>query len=476
MPQAQSVSLPKRWPLITEPGNRGAEIGYDEHLVNCYVEARKTLEGPEYWLYKRPGLLEQSRPSGGVATGLGVYNWRGDIYAVFDNKVYKNGVALAGTVNTAGGLYKFKENLGATPHLQLGNGAAAYQYDSGAGLVQITDGDFPAAFVKGWSFLDGTTYVMKENAHIQGSDLNDASSWDPLNDIMAQIEADLGVALAKQLVYTIAFKQWSTEVFYDAGNATGSPLGQVQGAKVSYGCVNSMTVQDIDGALLWVCASKTAGTQVGRLEQLKFEIISTKPIERILQTADWTTAFSYQLSINGHRFYCVTSKVSNFTLAFDLDEQLWHQWVDVNANYMPVVDSTYDSSRRAIFQHETDGRLYFVSDAYTNDNGSLITSDLITPNFDAGVQSRGKYLPRMFFVADQTLGSTLQVRCNDHDYDPTKWTNFRLVDLSKKLPYLSDCGTFNRRAYHFRHASNTKMRLKAVELQMDLCTLPAWAG
>lgn len=472
MPQAESVALPKRLPLLAEPQNRASSTDKDAKLVNCFIETQDTTEGKQYWLYSRPGLSEQSRPPAADATGRGVFNWRSDIYAIFGAKLYKNGVAVAGTVDTTNGVYRFDSCLGATPKLQLGNGVKGYNYDAGAGLVQITDVDFPTSFVKGWVYLDGTSYVMRSDAGIQGSGINDPTSWDALNVIIAQIEPDMGVALTKQLVYAIAIKQWSTEVFYDAAEAVGSPLGQVQGAKQNFGGVTADSLQNIDGILLWVASSKTAGCQIAMMENLKLDIISTKPLERLIQDADWTTTYSWQVSVEGHRFYVITSKVSNLTLAYDLDEKLWHQWTDSSGNYMPIVASTYDSSARAILQHESNGRLYYCNASYTSDDGVEILTDIITPNFDAGVQSRGKYLAMMSFVGDRVEGSELEVRWNDNDYDANSWSEPRIVRMWESLPTLEDCGSFDRRAFWIRHRSNTRMRLKAVELQMDLCTLP----
>lgn len=468
MPQAQTVQVPKRWPLVALPANRAALPDKDARLINCYVE--KTPED-DYWIYKRPGLAKSVQPAGGAAAGLGMFNWLGDKYSVFANKLYKNGVAIAGTVDSTAS-YRFTSCLGATPRLQLGNGVKAYNYDAGGGLVQITDADFPSVFVKGWCYLDGTTYVGTPSATIQGSDINDPTSWSALNYLTAQIEPDKGVALAKQLVYCVIFKQWSTEIFYDAGNATASPLGAVQGAKVNFGCVNADSVQSIDGILIWVCTNQSASTQVIMMEGLKAQIISTDPVERLLDDASFQgTVYSMQFKTGGHRFYIVTSVMANITLAYDLDQKMWSQWTDVNGNYWPFVSSTYDSTTlRHEFQHESDGYIYLLNETYTTDAGATITADLYTPNFDGGVYRR-KQLNMLKFEADQTPGSILQVRFNDHDYDPTKWSNFRNVDLGQKEPRLANNGTFVRRAYHFRHQSPTTMRIKAAELQIDLGTL-----
>ena len=464
MPQAETVEIPKRLPLVIVPSNRDETTAKDAKLVNCYCE--KTETG-EYWLYKRPGLLVNITKSG---NGYGVFNWLGDIYAIFGNTVYKNGGAIAGTVDTTNGVYRFGSCLGATPRLQLGNGVKVYNYDAGGGLILINAAAFPAAFVKGWVYLDKTTYVMDTTTIISGSGLNDTVNWDGTNTINAFSEPDKAVGLAKQLVYVVAFKQWSAEVFYDASNATGSPLLPVQGAKINYGCVSGDSIQDIDGILLWLSTNKSSSVQVMAMDNLKVQTVSTKAIEKLLDKLDYTTVFSWQMKHDGHKFYVITSKVGNLTLAFDLSERMWHQWTDVNGNYFPIVASTYDSTFHHILQHETNGKLYYADSDYTNDDGSIITVDIYTPNFDGGTRRR-KQMNFMEFIGDQTAGSELLVRKNDDDYDSTKWSNFRKVDLSKKRPFLTNNGTFVRRAHNFRHQKDTKFRIQAVELQIDLGVL-----
>lgn len=466
MPQAQSVDIPKRLPLVITPENRDTSPDKDSKLVNCFSER---MQDGTYWIYKRAGFARLSQPPGGAAAGYGVYNWLGDIYAIFGNTLYKNGVSV-GTVNTAGGVYTWSSTLGATKKLQLGNGVKAYNYDSGAGLVEITDVDFPSTFVKGWAYLDGTTYVGTPDGFIQGSEINDPTDWDPLNSIQAQIEPDNGVALAKQLVYVVMFKQWSVEAFYDAGNATGSPLAPVQGAKANYGCVTGDSVISVDGVLFWICTNQSASTQVIMMEGLKVQIISTDPVERLLDEADFSTVYALQFKDRGHRFVLWTVKESNITLVYDIDEKMWQQWTDVDGNYFPFVATTYDENFNHIFQHESNGRLYSIGQMYYADDGDFIDVQIITPNYDGDTQRR-KQLNLMTFLADQVDGSVMEVYKNDNDYQRASWSNVRTVDLSRPRPQLSNCGTFIRRAFKFRHTANTPFRLKAVELQVDLGTL-----
>lgn len=539
MPQAPSVAVPSRLPLILQPENRDSTVLRDAKLVNGYME--KTSHAGEAWVYKRPGLeLATFDEAAGpvVGRGRGVYNWQGKVYAVFSDVLYEydhfpatTRVAL-GNVNDTGGMYTFDTSLGDTPRLQLQNGVAGYNYSPseglrlifstvqraaselingvtytiafvgtsdftlvgaatntvgvsfiatgptpGTGLATSSNANFPVYpnLVPGWAYLDGTTYVMDRKAYIHGSTtlpgMNTPNVWEDLTNVIgAQIEPDEGVRLAKQLVYVLALKTWSTEVFYDALNPPGaSPLGPVQGAKINYGCAAADSVQELDGTLIWAATNRAASVQIVLLEALKLTIVSTKAVERLLIAADFTQVASMAFKYEGHRFYVLTLKANNLTLVYDLTDQMWAQWTDHEGNYFKGIAHTFFGTQR-IVQHELDGQLYFLGGDYYDDAGYPITVDLYAPNFDGGTRRR-KQLNQMEFVADQTAGSTLQVRVNDADYAETAWTNFRLVDLSKPRPLLVNCGTFNRRTVHLRHQSNTPFRLQAIELQLDIGTL-----
>jgi len=521
MAQAQTVAIPKRLPLVVQPENRDDSTTKDAKLLNAYVE--KIAMTGELWVYKRPGLLQTGATK--VGAGLGVYNWLGHIYSIFGATMYEDGVALVGVLDTTGGVYSFSQSLGNTLRMQFGNGVATYNYDSFTGIVKIdplvtvtagsfvvgieytiltvgttnftligaasntidviftatgvgtgtgtatTPNNFPLVAVKGIVYLDGTTYVMDANKSIRGcTTLNDPTLWtDVLNRLTAQIEPDGGVFLAKQLVYVVALGQWSTEVFYDALNATGSPLGPVQGAKINYGCVNGDTVRELDGALVWVATNRSASAQVVVLDSLKLQVVSTKAIERLLDNIDTLALFSFAFKFEGHAFYGLTQKEENLTLVYDLTDKTWAQWTDADGNYWPIVSTTYQEVF-TILQHETNGKLYTIDSLNFTDDGALITVDIYTPNFDGGVRRR-KQLNMLEFIGDQTPGSVLQVRSNDWDYQEERWTNFRQLSLDVRRPILTNNGTFARRAYHFRHQCLTPMRIQAIELQLDLGTL-----
>jgi hypothetical protein len=448
-------------PLTVSAANRGDVTTFDAKLVNGYWEPQ---EDQTVFVVKRPGMVKTATLSG---MGYGLFTWNNDVYSIFGTSLYKNAV-LIGTVDTTGGQYTWSSCLGATHKLFFHNASHAYTYDSTNGLVQVTNSAYPGTTVPGAVYLDGTMYVMDGSANIYGSNINDPQTWSSLNMITAQIEPLGGIGLAKQLVYVIAFKPTSVEVFYDQANPTGSPLGTVQGAKVNYGCRHAGSIQDIDGTLCWISTNRSGSVGVMVMEGLKAQQIDTPAIARLLQDLDYTTVYSWQARVGGHRFYVVTVKNGNLTLAYDLVTQRWSQWTDTNGNYVPIVASTYNSAQQVLLQHETDGDIYqFVNTVY-QDDGAPIQVDLYTPPWDADTRV-GKFASTMYITADQTAGSMLTVSTSDDDYQT--WTQPRYVDLGQPNMTLDNMATFSRRAHHFRHVANTPFRLKRVEINVELCSI-----
>ena len=349
-----------------------------------------------------------------------------------------------------------------------------------SGTGSVLGINFPLSHVKGWAYLDGTLYVMDEDAKIYGTStlpyggiggFDDPRLWDPLNLIVARTAVGQGVALSRHLSYVVAFKSNSTEFFYDAGNETGSPLAPVQGAYSVHGCASADSLQDIKDTLLWITTAIESAPQIARLDDLKVAVISTPPIDRAIRAADFSSTLSWNMEHGGHRFYGVTVEGINLTLVYDLDQFLWYQWTDEDGNYWPLVDTCRGPTlQTSIAQHESNGKLYYTAAEYLypTDDGTIVPVYVYTPNFD-GDTDRRKTLSMMYFKGDQVPGSTLYVSVSDDDY--TTWSTERAVDLSVKRPLLPNCGTFTKRAWRFRHESATKFRMDAVAIQVDLGTL-----
>ncbi len=463
-----SDQKPLRLPLVATSTNRFASSDVDSRLVNGFVE---TNANSEVWCYKRPGFRLDLPVAPALSIPRGLYRWErsggfDEAYSVFDGTLYRGGVSLGAVA--AATRYSFCDYVGASPRMFLHNNFNAYISD-GTSVTPIADPDYPAETVFGSVYIDGTTYVMTPAGQIVGSAINDATSWDALNSIVVQIDGGKGVAIAKQQNYLVAFKTTSVEVFYNAQNAAGSPLGRVEAAKLSVGLTEPYSVASIDGSLFWIAASTTGAFKIMRMTGLKADVVSTAAVERLLTFSTISDAIGTGLTVGGHTYYLL--HLSTLSLAYDLEEKVWCIWTSrqsAGANRLEVETCFADDLGRVLFQSQFSGGLVECSMSYYTDERTPIRFDLYTPNFDGGTRYR-KMVNQMELSADQTVGSVLRCRFSDDDY--RTWSDFRAFDLGLERPILQDWGTFRRRAHHFRHEQDLPLRLRYVDLHADLGTL-----
>lgn len=507
MPQYQTVAVPKRWPLVNQFQSRSptTPLNKDARLVNCYAEY--DAEDKDYWIYKRLGIASTAyitEPTSASIVAQGMISEQNlGIFHISGGNAYLNSGATLGAVDSTC-QYSFEfylSTLGSAPHIVMHNTVKGYVYTGT--LAAITDSQFTSLATQGLApglvSLNGTYYIMSTAGAIQGSNVNDPTVWPATNQIFANNDSDSGVFLAKQLSYIIAFKQWSTQVFYDTGTGSpGSTLAPVQDAQVPFGCLYPYSVSSIDGILLWMTSNKTISPQVIMMENLRSQIISTPAVERILDNITDPIqkqlpaiglggVWSWTMKHGGHRFYGISSLNLGLTLVYDIDQKLWliwqsqanwtvggasvGPWLPLNLAYTyPSPGGTPTITGYHIAQSPFGGIYVIDGDyEYPNDQGTLFPVDIYTPNFDGGT-TRRKHLNALYFTTDMVPGSSLQCRYSDDDFN--SWSNFRTIDLNQPKPFLDREGTFeNRRAYHFRHQANTTFRIKSGDLQLDFGTL-----
>lgn len=209
----------------------------------------------------------------------------------------------------------------------------------GTTLTKISDSDYPATTVRGVAYIDGTIYVMDSKGVIYGSDLAAYTAWSALNFISANQEADAGIMIARQLNNIIAFKDYSTEVFYNAGNPTGSSLSKVGNALLEIGLADPGSVAYTDNTIYFMSQSRQKGRSIMRMNGYTPEPVSTPAIERILNADDLETVYSFIVKLEGHLFYVITLETSDITLAFDASAGAWSQWTTLQAESAATVTS-----------------------------------------------------------------------------------------------------------------------------------------
>lgn len=489
--QAQTMDLPKRWPLIAQASNRAESPLKDARIVNGFAELDPNTG--EYWVQKRIGYVVAFLNLITFGIGRGMYTWFtvGGLngtpinYCVIGNglnaSLFRNGV-VTGTplgMTDSGGTWAFTETQGATRYLVYAsaNITSSLYYTTGFGFTQATLPAGRGNNICGLAYLDGTIYFMDELGQIFGSALENPASWTTTNMIPAKKIPGTGVWFGRQLSYVIALKSSSMEVFYDGqGAPPGSPLLQIDGATTTYGCANHDTVQSIDGTLIYVTSNQTASPQIVRVDNLIPTIISTPAIERLLDTSQGNGGafYSWVFKYAGHRFYGISNDVTQITLVYDLDQNkpmgFWYQWADTDGTYFKMQSTGINSTYQHWFLTTGTGTIYqFAGDfTFPTDNGVVAPVDIYTPNEDFGTR-RFKILHRMYIRGDQVTGSQLYVNRSDDDYQT--WSTPKRLDLGTKTPYIENEGRFVKRAYHFRHRAKTAFRIRTADLQMDLGTI-----
>ena len=463
------MSDPAPIPLAVDFSVKSAN-GVRAELVNCYVDVDEKAR--EVHVTKRPGTtLHQAHPTG---TPLGLFVWKTDLYAVIDSTVYKNGVALTGSVNTAGGFYSFASGLGPSPKLFLHNRTNGYVIDGAGTLTAITDVDFPPnqtparPIVPGAVYLNGVFYVMDEKSEFANSDAttgDDPAVWEAFT-LAAEFDGDEVVAIAKQLVYVLVFKKYSIEAFADLGNSVGVPLSAVGSAKLVYGLREARTLVDCGGELFFVSQTREGGACVVRLASLAPVIVSNAAVDIFLDQTFGGQIYGWSARVKGHRFYGLTAPAKATTLVYDITAGVWYRWSGAGAAYFPYVFSSAGPDAQALLMHETSGDVDRLDPNASADLGTAFLAQITTPPVTQ--ELRTAIGGRLDVLADKATGAQLTIEFFDNDSAIASAS--QTVDLGLDRPSIADLGSFFRRQFRLSTTSILPFRAQKLILYTDAGT------
>jgi hypothetical protein len=347
------------------------------------------------------------------------------------------------------------------------NGTTTLFYTGTKATATAQLNGFPTSspMVPGAAYLDTYVFIMTEDGKIWNSQPNDPTKWDALDYITAEAEPDKGVALAKHFNYLIAFGQWSTEFFYDAGNAVGSPLLPNATMRIEFGCANGDSVVEMQQTVVWVAVGRNTGRTVLMLDGTRPTQISDVSVERILNQSSFTNVRAYSLKVSGHYFYVLNLLDDDLTLVCDIKSKQWCIWTSYVNNQETILDGVFYASYKneGYALDNIDGKLYNISEHTYTDEAGPIQFRIRTPLIDANSTLR-KFIGRLEVVGDK-IGATLRIRHTDDDYK--NWSQYRNVDLNATRSVLYQNGVFRRRAYEFFCTDNQPIRLQACELDLD---------
>jgi hypothetical protein len=302
-------------------------------------------------------------------------------WARFDTTLSASGTVTAGIKIATSGDEVYAE------WAQLEDGLATTYATNTANryaVFQITDVDYPSNTTRGCAFLDGRFFVMNPAGEIYQSALENAASWSALEFIGTQIEPDKGVYLAKYNNYICAFKQYSTEFFYDAANPTGSILSPVQNAAFKIGCASDDSVKEMAGTVVWMGQTKDGfGRGIFRLNGTGPEKISTPQIDKILNADSLATVYSWSANVGSHLLYGLTLVTTGVTLVYDFTTSLWSFFTYlVSSGVTKTVTAITAAGVATSAAHGySDGDITLVASTNADFNGWHVVTDVTTNTF-----------------------------------------------------------------------------------------------
>ncbi len=311
--------------------------------VNFYPETNAADAKSVIALVSTPGTVLWAQIGPFPVRGMHVFG--GLLYVVAGGKLYSittTGTisAALGTLATSTGLVAMEDNglavsgVGGNQLMIVDGSDEGYIYNVSTGVfTTISGGGWPATGAQGLTYIDGYFVIGNGNSmSASASDLYDGTTWSSLATSPASAAPDLVRAVINVHQQLWVIKEYTSEVWYDAGTPTtqGFPFSRISGAVIDYGTPAPASVARGDNSLFFLANQRNNnnGEYVGVVEVSAFvPQIITPPavVYRMSRYATVSDAFAYCYSSEGHTFYVVTFPVGNATWVYDAATQMWHE-------------------------------------------------------------------------------------------------------------------------------------------------------
>lgn len=498
-----------RFPLVGSYTNRNVDpassTGKDQQFINCYpTVAFNPLTGKNSLrLNKRPGSTKGASLSGvNRASEIGaMVSWTGHsasahpIVATFINSL-PNGASvwdlttdtkIGSDITTVGICTAMTETMVSgtatlvANFLNGSNVAEQWYFPEGGAWTQVSDADFTAHTIVGFpAHLDGYVFNMTLAGKILNADLNSVSAYSSASFISANAYPDTGVTVARHGPHIVGFGTKSIEFFYNAGNASGSPLSRVEGSTIHMGAAqrDSGEHQSVlvgHGTIYWIGTnSEGAVTGIYRFKGMAPEKISTPAIDNLLATGQ-ILGFAGTAILHGMNNVVLRATISGTdrTFAYCVDTKFW--WEIKLANGViraclaaAEIDATVSANAESYFTCSANagGNQFAQSTAAYQDDGSNYTMTVQTESIDFGTRRRKFFRSLSLIGDDQSSSSNVGVSYSDDD--SANFSTARNIDMgSGQVGTLKNLQSSRSRAWKFTNTANTPMRLEAVEIDYD---------
>lgn len=363
-----------------------------QRCINFYPEISPQDSKSVLALIGTPGTVLFTGVGAGPVRGMHVLN--NVLYVVSGSELYSvdtlGGISASlGSLATNAGPVCM-ENNGLTAlgvggnEILITDSVNAYIYD--VSTTVFTAGVAVGLSPRSCAYQDGYFIIDSINSmSYEVCDLYDGLTWNALTLTPVASASDKLQRVMSMWQQLWFVKEFSTEVWYNAGvpTSSGTPFARSPGAVLDYGTEAPFSVARGANTFFWLATQRTGsgGDFVGVVQVTGYvpTVISPPSINyQIAQLTRRSDAIAYCYSMEGHTFYVLTFPTDKRTFVFDATTQMWHE------------RSTYAGSPYAIGRHigncyvsfngkhyigdYTNGNIYEMSSAIYDDNGQPIVS------------------------------------------------------------------------------------------------------
>lgn len=485
--------------------NGGTITDYSSYMKNAMVDQIDSDTGNRNIVMQRPAInmVEDASVTVFKVNGRGIYYWgaTGADYFINEDTLYKAGyVTTIGTITSGTKKCSFHEIGGKLVIVDPENNEV-WTVTTGGTLAQVVDLDLPTTIAGGGTALDGYLFLIDDDGVIQHSDLDDATSWDSLNFIEAEREADGGTYIARHHDHVVALGKSTIEFFWNAGNATGATISRRQDIFYNLGCPYEDAVWEDGDDIYFLGRTQRGDYGIYAISNFKLKSVSNPSFNSYLTNTYAESSFFPLVagfSARGHNFVSVTIHTTtttilpSITFVYDISTGIWGIWdtsmSELSAvNGFPITGWTTSTSSRFGIGLLTNGDLvtlkntfdpidtfdvanyivdqddYVVADyiaVFGTEGGSNIELLTRVTHIDTG-SNKNKFGTTLEIIADHTT-TAQTVTLSWSDTDHSTFTTVRTLDLSKREK-LSRIGSYNRRTYQLEYSGDEIVRLEALE-------------
>lgn len=476
----QSTYQEKETYLLKEQNSRAAGYSKDIDYVNIFFEVTKNkLTGENsYDIFFRPGLVAFS--SALQSTNVRqVYYWenRQKYYVWIDDDIQiVNGstgaveTTLTGALGTSSGSVGVAEFLydDGTVKLVFTDGSSLKTIDSSNTIVASTSPDKPASILTSMVFIDGYLFVVKaDTAEIYNSNLNDPLAFTAGDFITAEMKADKVVYLAPLNNYIVAFGTDSIEYFWDAANATGSPLQRNDTPVKFNGFLGGLA--QTGNKIYFVGNTNENFPSLFMLEDFKIQEVGVDSLRRQLEanTSPYSEYLGNIVSVQGHIFYILTA--DQYTYTIDTENNLWVRWASTSGTTLPIKYSANGKTLSTYYPVVyVSGRQYLDKFDKTTclDYGVPYIAAITTGLEDYDTYNE-KSMGRLIIVGDRpSINTNVYLSWTDNDYQ--SFSNVRVVNMNQYVPDVQQLGSFRRRAFKLTCQPTVPFRIRYFKCSINI--------